>query len=870
MDLELFERKVADARARSACGETAGARALLDEALTMWSEPALADVPGPFARKERVRLEERRLDAAEARLAAMVTLGEYAQAATELAGLVETHPLHEGLHHLLMRALSSSGRQEKALAVYQRLRNAFARELGIEPDAHMQKLHAEVLAAASPSRKRPEVVSGRDRAPRQIPHAVVDFTGRRQETEHIRRTLRRPAAEGMPIVLLTGMGGAGKTSLVMHSVQPVLDAYPDGQLYVDLRGADGTPADPGVVLASFLRALGEQESLIPPELDDRIASYRSRIAQQRILVVLDNAADLDQVTPLLPDSPSCAVVITSRDAFAALPVSLRVVLGPLAPQEALHLFTHIVGPARIHAEPHATQRVLTSCGGLPLAVRILGSRLAARPEWTLADLADRLVDEQQRLSELRVDDVSVESSFALGYGQLDHHAQRALRLLALPTHHLYDLPTASTLLGISAEVTQPLLESLMAAGLLESPALNRYRLHDLVRLFARRLAVETDSDQVRHAALGRLLDLHLVSATDSYRVIRPGHTVVQESVPSSPGEPRFESVDEALAWGASAIDDVLLLLQQTAVTHTARAATLLLMLDAVLMNSFLWHQVIPVAALVAEAAAQAHDARSEARARYMLGGALLQVCRFDQAEPNVVRALELSSHDDLHVMALNVQGLIVCASDPETGVEVLRRAAVLARHRGNFHLEATVLGNAIQTRFYTEGIDERTVADAERHVQLFQQLDDRLGKAYAYYRHGQVLVRRNLVSDAITRYQRTLELLEAGEEWPLRAGAHIRLCEAYTLTARLELAEHHAEEGLLLSRQIRHQQLEAVSLRALGDLKAAMNQPDQAREHWQLAFTMFTSLGIDALARGVEKRLAALPHVDATHPGDVA
>ncbi|WP_314614262.1 AfsR/SARP family transcriptional regulator [Streptomyces stackebrandtii] len=857
VDLELFERRVAEARGRSAAGETVAARELFDDALALSREPALTEVPGPFAQTERSRLEERRLDVVEARLEAMAELGESTEAATELAGLVETHPLREGLHYLLMRALSRSGRQAEALAVYRRVHSMLARELGIEPNARLQALHAEILAVTAPSVGRPEVVSGGDRAPRQIPHAVADFTGRAQETERIRQALRRPAAEGMPIVLLTGMGGAGKTSLVTHSVRPVLDAYPDGQLYVDLRGDGGTPADPGAVLASFLRALGERESFIPAELDGRVAGYRSRLAQQRMLIVLDNAADFDQVTPLLPDSPSCAVVITSRNALAALPVSLRVVLGPLPPQEAMHLFTRLVGSARIDAEPYTAHRVLSACGGLPLAVRILGSRLAARPEWTLEDLAERLADEQQRLSELRVEDVSVESSFALGYDQLDHEARRALRLLALPTHSLYDLPTASTLLGTPTGTTRQLLERLVAAGLLDEPALDRYRLHDLVRLFARRLAVETDSEQTRHAALGRLLDLHLLSATESYRVIRPGHTVVQASLPAAPGGPHFGSVGEALAWSASTLDDILMLLHQTAATHTARAATLLLMLDAVLMSSHLWHQVIPVAALVADVAAGTHDARSEARARYMLGGALASVGRPDQARANVARALELSNQeDDVYSMALNVQGLLPQIA-PKASMEILRRAAELARKNGNSHLEAMTLGNAVQVRLVSEGIDDRTVADSERQVRLYRRLGDRFGEAFSYYRHGQVLARQNLLSDAIAIHLRSLDMLAVGEQDLVRAGNHVRLCEAYTQTGGLALAVRHAEEGLLLSRQIRHEQLEAVSLRALGDAKSAMNRPEEAREHWQLALSIFESVRLDALADGVRERLRA-------------
>ncbi|MEU9352476.1 BTAD domain-containing putative transcriptional regulator [Streptomyces griseoloalbus] len=859
LDWELFEQQVAEARIRGAAGDTAGARHLFDTALAMWPEPALTGIPGPFAEAERSRLEERRLDVVEARLEAMVDLGECADAATELTSLAEIHPLREGLHYLLMQALHRTGRQGEALAAYRRAHRLLARELGIEPNARLQQLHADILDRTAPSVRQPEVVSRQERAPRQIPYAVADFTGRAEETERIRHTLSQPPAQALPIVLVTGMGGAGKTSLVMHSVQSVLAAYPDGQLYVDLRGADGTPADPGTVLASFLRALGERDSYIPTELDERAALYRSRLAQQRVLIVLDNAADMDQVTPLLPGAPTCAVVVTSRSGLATLPVSLRIVLGALPSAEALRLFTRLIGAARVEAEPRTAHRILTACGGLPLAVRIIGSRLAARPEWSLADLAERLADEQHRLSELTVDTVTVESSFALGYGQLDDLTRQTLRLLALPAHGVYDLRTASAVLDMPAKTAKTLLERLVGVGLLESPALERYRCHDLVRLFARRLALETDPQQLRHAALGRLLDLYLVAAAESYRVIRPGHTVAQTALPVVPGGTRFDSVNEVLAWSASSLDDILMLLTQTAATHTDRAATLLLMLDAVLMHAHLWHQVIPVATLVADAAAHAHDRRSEGRARYILGGALAEVGRLSEAEKHVARALELSRQrdGDVYAMSLNAQGFLDESFDPDRAVLLHRQAADLARQAGNLSLEGMALGNLVQARLRGEGIDELTVAESQRQVELFRRLGDRSGQAIAHYRHGQVLARRGSGSEAIAAYQHALELVGEGEQDFVRAACHVRLSEAYTLTHQREEAVQHAEVGLLLARASRHQLMEALAQCALGDAVSAMDRPRDARGHWRTALEILHHIGAQSQAGSVEARLTS-------------
>lgn len=729
VDWEVFEQRVAEARARKAAGETPAARRLFDQALAAWRETTLMGVPGPFAEAERSRLEERRLDVVEARLETLVELDACAEAATELSALVESHPLREGLHYLLMQALHRTGRQGEALAAYRRAHRLLARELGIEPNARLQQLHADILQRTAPSVGRPQVVTRRDRAPRQLPHAAPDFTGRAEETARIRDALGDPSTQAVPIVLVTGMGGAGKTALVMHSVQPVLDAYPDGQLYVDLRGADGSPADPGTVLTAFLRALGEHDAYIPDDLSERAALYRSRLAQQRVLIVLDNAADMHQVLPLLPGAATCAVVITSRNGLATLPVSLRVVLGALPEEEALELLTRLVGAARVEAEPDMARRILAACGGLPLAVRIIGSRLAARPEWSLAELAGRLADERHRLSELTVDTVTVASSFALGYGQLDPAARQTLRLLALPDHGVHDPRTAGAVLDVPERTARALMERLVSVGLLESPALDRYRYHDLVRLFARRLATEEDPRELRDAALGRLLDLHLVTAAESCRVIRPGHGVARTTLPQTRDAARFDGVEEALAWRAAAFDDIVLLLGQTAASHTDRAATLLLLLDAVVTTAHLWHQLVPVAAQVADAAARAGDPRSEGRARCVLGGALVRVGRMGEAEEQVARAVEASrDDDDVHALALDVRRGVIGHRGHDAAPGSSEDAAGLARRPGDRSPEAMAL-DAVRTRPRAQGVDERTGADAERQDALHQRLADRHAEA---------------------------------------------------------------------------------------------------------------------------------------------
>ncbi|MET8828066.1 BTAD domain-containing putative transcriptional regulator [Streptomyces sp. NPDC004610] len=862
VDWRVFRHRLGRARAAHTGGDPVAARRLYDACLALWRDEPLDGVPGPLADRERPVMRSRHLDALEARLELLVAEGHFAEAAADATTLVERHPLREGLRQLLMRALYGAGRQAEALAVYRDAHRLLDTELGVVPGPGLQSLHAEILRAGRPASNEVGGPHRRTPVPRQIPHAIADFTGRDHEVRRIRDALPgRPseAREAMPVVLITGMGGIGKTSLVMHSVQPVLSAYPDGQLYADLRGADGSPAEPGAVLASFLRALGEADAFLPQDLGERAALLRSLLAQRRTLVVLDNAADMGQVLPLLPGSPSCGVVITSRDGLAPLPVSLRLSLGALSSEEALRLFTRLVGGGRLAAEAGVARRILAACGGLPLAVRIIGSRLAARPDWSLAQLAERLSDAQHRLSELSVDAVAVESSFALGYTQLDALGRRAFRLLAVPAQSGFATAMAASALDAPEEEVRGTLERLVNAGLLESPAWDRYRYHDLVLLFAQRLAADTDAPADRHAVLGRLLELHLRTAADAYRVLRPGHTLPATVAPPVPRAGSRRTDESAvLAWASSTLGDILRLVTQTARTHTDRAATLLLMLDAVLMNAHRWHEVVPVATAVTEAAAATGHAGAEARARYMLAGALTQVGRPDEAGEHIERALELAERvgdDDVHALALNVLGVIAGWSDPAAAVGHLRRAADLAHRRGNSSLEALALSNLVQTRLRMGVVDAQTVTASRRQLELHHANGDRYGEAYGLYRHGQVLLAQDRPYEAIDAHLRTLALLDDGEQDFVRAGAHIRLSETYLHLGETERALDHAERGLALSLQVRHGQLAGLARCALGDVLSAMDREEQARLHWQRAETDLRDLGYATEAARVTTRL---------------
>jgi DNA-binding SARP family transcriptional activator len=543
-------------RARYA-GQQHRIHAILSQAIDLWQGTPLTGVPGPYAERQRDRLSERRLVAIESRLELDLELGRHVEAIGELTALVTEYPLRERLRALLMLALYRAGRQAEALGAYAALRAVLIDELGIEPGPGVAELHARILAAdpalavtatttaartidaaPPPTTKATKAVkstktletpenperhrqsSQQTTKPAQLPADVADFTGRETLTARLREILTTGVPTAVPVAVIIGSGGVGKTALAVHVAQGLRAEFPDGQLYAHLRGTDPRPADVGDILLSFLRSLGVEERAVPEAVEHRSALLRSTLAGRRVLVVLDNARDSSQVRQLLPGAPGCAVLVTSRNAMADLPGARFVDLGVLPPDEALALFARIAGEQRATAEPGAAREVVAACGHLPLAVRIVASRLSTRPAWSVAALAGRLGDERRRLDELKLGDLAVESSFRLSYAQLRPDQSRAFRLLAVPEVPDLALASAAALLDRDEPTAEDLCESLVDACLLESSAPGRYRFNDLVKLYARRQVQQAE----RGAALARLLDFYIATVSHLLRMRRTERT----------------------------------------------------------------------------------------------------------------------------------------------------------------------------------------------------------------------------------------------------------------------------------------------------------------------------------------------------------
>ena len=588
-DLLVFDALVQDGRRALAAGDAERAAGLLAEALVLWRGSPLADVPAtPLVEAEAERLAEQRLDAAELRIAAELACGGAAQVIPELRRLLADHPLRENLWVMLMRALDAAGRHAEAFDAYGQARNAIAGELGVDPGAELRHLYADMLAqdemlakesgeapgsisagTVTPGPGPPESAHGIAEvriprsvpAPAQLPADIADYTGREDQVRHLCELLSSAPGEGgaVRIALVAGSGGLGKTSLAVHAAHRVRGSFPDGQLYVDLMGATPHPLGVGDVLARFLRDLGVDGRDVPVDEAERAARYRTVLAGRRMLIVLDNARDAAQVRPLLPGTASCSVLVTTRSRMPDLASTRLVDLNVLDDDEALILFTRVVGDERAAAEPEATAEVLLACAGLPLAIRICAARLATRSGWTIATMANRLRQEHRRLDELSVGDLAVRASFQVSFATLPARAQPdgiapadAFRLLGLWPGPSVSSVAAAALFGITEDLATDALEALVDARLLESTGPDRYKFHDLLRVYAAERAMAEEPRPDRDAAVGRLLRWYMRTsdaaatavASDRYNVpLEPAKRVDADPAPLT-----FTTAGDALSW----------------------------------------------------------------------------------------------------------------------------------------------------------------------------------------------------------------------------------------------------------------------------------------------------------------------------------
>jgi DNA-binding SARP family transcriptional activator len=514
LDIRVVERRAAQARDHRAGRDPAAAVGALDQALACWRPgPPLAGLPGPFAAHYRVRVDELRLRLIMERAELLLELGRPRDVVDQLRGPVAAHPFHEQLHALLMTALHQGGRTADALQQYQKLRKLLADELGIDPSAELTAQYTSFLAdPVVPRQAAPQQVAAPVR-PAELPRGVGDFVGR---DEAVRQVLEvAGGGDGSPrIMMIVGVGGVGKTALAVHCAHRLAATYPDGQLYVNLRGFD--PKHPALTPVDALHHLLTSLNVrtVPAEQEQRVALWRSTVRDRRLLIVLDNAASADQVEDLLPGGGPSAVVVTSRNRLSGLAVrysASRVTLSPFTADESVELLSRSIGRTRVAAELPAARRLAELCDRLPLALRIASEQVTARPRSRIGDLIGDLEDVQRRLDALQIPDdelYSLRAVLSWSYARLTAEAAHAFRMLGLYPGVSIRPDVAAALLDVDVPAATALLDHLAAQHLVETSGVS-YWMHDLTRAYAEEVSRADEPAAARRPPLERVLEWYV-------------------------------------------------------------------------------------------------------------------------------------------------------------------------------------------------------------------------------------------------------------------------------------------------------------------------------------------------------------------------
>lgn len=552
LDSVTFTRRLARAGEHRSNQLIAQAITEYHRALALWRGPVLLGWDIPTLQPAIAKLNEQRLAAVEQCADLELAMGRHHQLVSELAAWTAEYPMRERLCAQFMLAMFRAGRQADAIGEYNRIRHLLDVELGVAPSAELQDRYQRILAndATLDLAPSPTAVSAPTRC--DLPADVGQLTGRGDALRRISDLLQRGDdlevnTNSATILAIDGMAGVGKTTLAVHAAHQLSHRYPDAQLFIDLQAhtSGQDPITAASALDRLLRALGLPGERIPRDLVDRSAEWRAQLARRRAIIVLDNASDASQLRPLLPGTANSAVLITTRRRLTGLDNIDLLTLDVLSPPDARQLFRIAVGDDRPNAEPAAADEILHLCGYLPLAIRIAASRLQHRPAWTVAYLASKLRDQQQRLVELQAEDRSVGGAFTLSYQCVVPEHQRFFRLLGLLPCGDVDAFTAAALTDATPQHADEVLEDLVDAHLLQQPAPGRYRLHDLVRVYA---AAHTTDDE-RATAIARLVQYYLHTAAAAMDVIAPDERHrLPEPAPARMVLPRLADHSQAMEW----------------------------------------------------------------------------------------------------------------------------------------------------------------------------------------------------------------------------------------------------------------------------------------------------------------------------------
>jgi DNA-binding SARP family transcriptional activator len=807
----------------------------LVEALGLWRGAPFDGVRSDWLEHSQAPwLQERYLAALERRIDLDLVDGTPVDLVAELGELTARFPLRESLWVRLLVVLERAGRPAEALERYEAIRVRLAEELGADPGPELRRVHADLLAGRGPAPiHRGATPAAADRVvPRQLPAGSDAFTGREAALKALDGLLGDPddaSPRPLAIAAIAGTAGIGKTALAVHWAHRVADRFPDGQLFVNLRGFDpsGSPVEPAEAVRGFLDALAVPPQQVPAGLDAQAGLYRSLLAGRRMLVLLDNARDADQVVPLLPGASGCLVLVTSRDRLAGLVAAAGarpLALDLLDRDEAVRLLARRLGHDRVAADPDATGELVARCAGLPLALAIVAARAATHPERSLAALAGQLRETRDGLDGFDGGDTAtdVRAVFSWSYHRLGAPAARLFRLLGLHPGPDAATAAAASLAGVPLARARALLAELAGAHLVAEHTPGRYAFHDLLRAYAAELAHGGDSDGDRRAAVHRLLDHYLHTARDADLLLYPhGEPIALD--PPRPGvaPERLSGPDQAMAWFTAERPALLAVMEQASRArfdrHTCQLAWAL---DVFLHRRGRWHDRAATQRAALEAARRLGDRAAQARSHRHLGFADADLGRYADAERHLGRALALSE----------------AAGD-------LAGQAWAHYHR-----------NLVEG---LQGRDADALAAAQRALELFQAAGDRVGQASALtdvgWYHARLGHHRQALAfcgEALALHQQLDNRAYQAHTWSCLGDTHHRLGD------RPQAIDCH-RRALALFRELGDRYGEASSLADLGELHRDSSDLGAARDAWRQARAILDELDQPA-ADQIRSRLRRL------------
>ncbi|MGC4881072.1 BTAD domain-containing putative transcriptional regulator [Micromonospora sp. DT43] len=807
---------------------------LLLSAVNMWrGNDAAEDVPELSGDPLVTALAEDRVEV----VIRLARLGEVVhqqrQVLPLLRRLAGRHPWHESLQARLVVALGAAGQQAAAIDVFDSVRRRLAEEMGIDPGPELIEARHSILAGRTERRRSTPVGSG-GVTPWQVPTPPSDFCGRTNQLRRLERALRYPRSGSTAVCVVSGMAGVGKTSLVLKTAWNVRRDFPDGQVYIDLRGADDRPVTVAYALARLLRAVGVEVRAIPDDEDEAAALYRSVLYNRRVLIVLENAHNAVQVQPLLPGPGGSAVLVTSRNQCAELDAAVMMRLPVFEPDEALDLLRAKLGAARVHAERKEAEALIDACGRLPIAVRLVAGRLAGHRRSTIADVLQRLTDERSRLDQLSLGDSTVTSSFAISCRDLPALAAEVFQAAALIPGRGVSTAAVAALLGVEQRFVRPALDQLVAENLLEAGKTDRYRYHDLLRLYALQAGEARLAPDDRAAALGRLYAWYLARTASAMTLFYAD--MVRLPVDVDVTDAMFPDLDAATAWLNEEAGNLLAAVEAAAVDgHPARSWQLA---DQLRGYFFVSGDVVAwlASGSAGLAAAEAEgDVRAQAAMQQTIGQARWAAGKHRLAADAYRRGIAAAQRSGWLVgeaYLLHNLGLVLAElGQLNEAQELYQRALDLGTGPEFEHIRAVTL-NDLGTMCHERG----QLVEAANYLKSAQRLNEKSA------RHPSAMVNRHnlgLVLRQLEDFETARAHFGAVLEYSRRTASPMRELSVLDELSQLDRqcnewvsAVNNAVEALRLARQQRNLRAEAAVLNTLGYALLGSRAVDDARSRF--------------------------------------